>query len=89
MNCYTCGRYFRPEEPHQRRRVKTGEKYRKQYKSSNVELIQATYGMRIVCKNCARYLDSLESKRELSKHASSLIVLFAIVLISVLYGVSR
>jgi hypothetical protein len=86
MNCYTCGRYFRPKEPHLRRRVKTGEKYRKQYKSSKVELIYASYGMRIVCKNCAKYIDRMQIRNELLAHAGSVALLAGLVLLGMLYA---
>ena len=84
MNCYRCGRYFRPGELHLRRKVKTGERYRKQYKSTQVDMVQATYGMRIVCKWCAAQIDRAEAKRQLMQHAGSIVLLLALVLLMIL-----
>jgi len=83
-NCYRCGRYFRPEELHLRRKVKTGERYRKQDKSGKVDLFQATYGMRIVCKFCAKQIDREEARRQLMQHAGSLLLLLALMLLFLL-----
>ncbi len=84
MNCYRCGRYFRPGELHLRRKVKTGERYRKQYKSNQVDMVQATYGMRIVCKFCAKQIDRDEARRLLMQHAGSVLLLLALVLLFLL-----
>lgn len=84
MNCYRCGRYFRPGELHLRRKVKTGERYRKQYKSSQVDMVQATFGMRIVCKFCAKQIDREDAHRQLMQHAGSLVLLLALVLLFIL-----
>lgn len=89
MNCYRCGRYFRPGELHMRRKVKTGERYRKQYKSTQVDMVQATYGMRIVCKFCAKQIDGEEARRQLMQHAGSVVLLIALLLLSLLQFVAN
>ncbi len=74
-NCYRCG--CKVEDGRQfRRRVKTGEWVRRRYPKTSVSHIQTSFGMRIVCKWCARQIDRQEWRRGLMGHLS---VIFALV----------
>lgn len=82
-NCYQCGRKIE-DGRHIRRRVKTGEWLRKRYPQTSVSHVQTSYGMRIVCKWCARQIDRREWRTAFLGHLSVLLALVGLVLALVL-----
>ncbi|MBS1703679.1 MAG: hypothetical protein JST12_18595 [Armatimonadetes bacterium] len=66
-HCYLCGSELPSHVHHVRRKVKTGEHVRKRYPRSGISATQSSYGMRIVCKRCARFLDRQDLKRDLMR----------------------
>lgn len=78
-NCYHCGRQIE-EKLRIRRRVKTGEWLRRRYPKTSVSHVQTSYGMRIVCKWCARQIDVREWRTAILGHVTVLLALFGMVL---------
>lgn len=64
-HCYFCGRQIKDKSQQLRRKVKTGEWVRKRFPKPRAHEVQTHYGMRIVCKNCAGYVDRLSTKHQL------------------------
>lgn len=79
-NCYKCGRKLK-EDRHLRRRVKTGEWHRKRYSPSRVSHAQVSYGMRIVCKSCAKQIERQEWRSSLAGHASVVLALLVLLVV--------
>jgi len=82
-NCYRCGKRIDPKERVLRRKVRTGEWVRRDYGKRRVQSVQNHFGMRIVCKQCARALDFSERRIEFLGHAQlavALLVLFGLIL---------
>lgn len=64
-NCFRCGREV-PSSRHQlRRKVKTGEWLRRTYSKGKVSSVNVHFGLRVVCKTCARSIDREARKAEL------------------------
>lgn len=57
-NCYICGRPLNESRYRLRRRVKTGEWVRRDYRSGKPSSVQNRYGSRIVCQGCAKWIDA-------------------------------
>lgn len=57
-NCYICGRPLNESRHRLRRRVKTGESIRHDYRSAKPSSVQNRYGPRIVCQGCAKWIDA-------------------------------
>lgn len=57
-NCYICGRPLNESRYRLRRRVKTGEWIRRDYRSEKPSSVQNRYGSRIVCQGCAKWIDA-------------------------------
>lgn len=57
-NCYHCGRPLNESRYRLRRRVKTGEWVRRDYRSGKPSSVQNRYGSRIVCQGCAKWIDA-------------------------------
>lgn len=73
-NCYHCGQEI--EDGRQlRRRVKTGEWVRRRYPKTSVSHVQTSFGMRLVCKWCARQIDRREWRTTILGHLTVLIAL--------------
>jgi hypothetical protein len=68
MHCYLCGTELGPEDRHWRRRVKTGEHTSTRYRGGKVSAVHTSYGMRVVCGQCVRFLDRQKLSRELIAH---------------------
>lgn len=68
MHCYLCGRAIPSDSAHIRRRVRTGDRSRSSYGSGKVVSAQTSYGMRVVCRRCATFLDRERTQREVIKH---------------------
>jgi len=81
-NCYRCGRPIEDPRYHLRRRVKTGGYERRRYGRGRVDTIQAHYGFRIVCPQCARSLDFQNHRLELIGHLQ--VILALVILVAVL-----
>jgi len=79
--CFKCGRSIPASAPHIRRRVVTGAYERRNYPGRKVINTQTTYGMRIVCRSCAGFLDRSDLRRTLLGHAELLIALAALIAI--------
>ncbi len=60
--CYRCGQHITNTERRVRRIVKTGESVRLRYPKRHMAGQNTNYGMRIVCRWCAKAID-LEYKR--------------------------
>ena len=57
-NCYICGRPLNESRRRLRRRVKTGEWVRNDYRSGKPSSVQNRFGPRIVCQGCAKRIDA-------------------------------
>ncbi len=80
-NCYLCGRKISNDTRLIRRKVKTGEYVRKRYTPYRLSAIQSSFGMRIVCKSCASFLDKQAFRSELLSHVWVLAALVLFVLL--------
>lgn len=83
-NCYVCGRPIE-DSLQLRRRVKTGGYERKRFPGSRANLVQTHFGMRIVCKRCARGIDWKADRDRVRGHLlvlAAIALLVAIVLIA-------
>lgn len=67
-NCFRCGKHILDSRFQFRRRVKTGEFERRRYPGSKLSALQISFGIRIVCKNCARTIDIQRGRKELMAH---------------------
>ena len=47
-----------------RRKVKTGERISRRYPNPNINALQISYGIRLVCSACARAIDLEEARKE-------------------------
>jgi hypothetical protein len=84
-NCYICGRPLNESRYRLRRRVKTGEWIRRDYRSGKSSSVQNRYGSRIVCQGCAKWVDAhdLRSARwQWIQIAAALTVVLILALIS-------
>lgn len=79
--CYRCGRQISADEPGLRRRVRTGDRTRVNYRTGKVVEGLTTFGMRTVCSRCAGYLDHVRERTYLLKQASSLAWLGGLLLV--------
>ncbi|MCC6687212.1 MAG: hypothetical protein IT205_09515 [Fimbriimonadaceae bacterium] len=61
-NCYICGRPLNVSRYRLRRRVKTGEWVRRDYRSGKPNSVQNRYGSRIVCQGCAKWIDARDAR---------------------------
>ena len=87
-NCYLCGRPLNESRTRHRRRVKTGDWIRRDYKTGKAVSTQYRYGSRIVCLGCAKQIDAQDVRSERWRWIQltlSLIVLFAVLLARWLY----
>jgi hypothetical protein len=86
-HCYICGRQIKDKSQQLRRKVKTGEWVRKRYPKPRAQEMQTHYGMRIVCKRCAKLEDLFYEKQEYWR-LEEIVVLMAILtlLMILLYG---
>lgn len=57
-NCYLCGRQLNESRTRLRRRVKTGDWIRRDYRTGKPVATQYRYGSRIVCLGCSKRLDA-------------------------------
>lgn len=83
-NCFRCGRVIDDSKVRLRRRVKTGEWIRRGYASNTVAATQTHYGMRVVCKWCAKQIDIEDTKREIKGHKEVLIAIGILFLVMAL-----
>lgn len=84
-NCYICGRPLNESRYRLRRRVKTGEWVRRDYRSGRPASVQNRYGARIVCQGCAKWIDARDmrsAQRQWIQIGAFLIVLFTLVLLN-------
>ncbi len=61
-NCYICGKPLNESRYRLRRRVKTGEWVRRDYRSGKPSSVQNRFGPRTVCQGCANRIDARDSK---------------------------
>ncbi len=61
-NCYICGRPLNESRYRLRRRVKTGEWVRRDFRSEKPSSVQKRYGSRIVCQGCAKWIDARDTR---------------------------
>ena len=90
--CYRCGKLLERERYQYRRKVKTGEWSRKNYPPAKVTQVQASFGYRIVCRECARKIDLQNMTVErvwLLKLGLALIVLYATLIIVAVKNTNR
>lgn len=62
-NCYRCGRFIEPGKFQFRRKVRVGETVRSLYGRGKVASATARFGVRVVCRDCARTIDHQEFVR--------------------------
>lgn len=85
-HCYLCGRQIIETKQQARRRVQTGEWIRRRYPKPRAHEVQTHYGMRIVCRSCAKRLD----RQQLRDAAlGNLIVFVALAILFALLIVQR
>lgn len=90
-HCYRCGRPLGAAEPRRRRKVATGGSVRTSYLKGRVRATADHFGMRVVCKKCARRIDFREGRLEAVENAklaaavAVLAILLAVRLISLLW----
>jgi predicted nucleic acid-binding Zn ribbon protein len=77
--CYRCGQPIPSTEFKLRRKVKTGESIRRRYPNPNVSAIQTTYGIRLVCSDCAKSIDWEERQREWKQYVQLVIALLVLI----------
>lgn len=86
--CFRCGQLIAPDKRHFRRRVRTGDRSRVvSAKQRSYETV-TSFGMRVVCGNCARLLD-LQRRGETGSDNLKLIlalVALAVVVLARLLG---
>lgn len=63
-HCYLCGSAIDPEKRHLRRKVRTGERLRRSYKSGRPVSAMYSAGFRVVCPRCAKRVDAEEAKKD-------------------------
>lgn len=76
MHCYLCGRPIPSDVTRHRRRVRTGDRSTVSFRTGKMISAHTTYGLRVVCDRCARFLDHQRSTGELRKHLATLGLLF-------------
>jgi len=79
--CYRCGKSIPPSRYQLRRKVKTGEWLRRNYAKDKVSSVNVHYGIRIVCKSCARSIDAEARRLELLKNWELGIALFVLLVL--------
>ena len=82
--CYKCGRPVPSTEFKNRRKVKTGERISRRYPNPAISALHVTYGVRLVCLNCARAIDREEARKELIKYlelAAAVVLLIVVLMI--------
>jgi hypothetical protein len=90
--CYRCGKLLEREHYQYRRKVKTGEWSRKNYPAAKVTQVQASFGYRIVCRECARKIDLQNMRVEwvwILKPGLALIVLYGALIIFAVQNARR
>lgn len=83
-HCYICGRSIKDKSQQLRRKVKTGEWARKRYPKPRSQELQTHYGMRIVCKSCAKREDRLNVKQEFHRMIETLILVAFLAMVIIL-----
>ena len=73
--CYLCGKQIPEDERQIRRRVRTGDRTRTSYSTGKALESLTTFGRRVVCAGCARFLDRSSLRDLLWKHAVVLLTL--------------
>lgn len=81
-NCYRCGCIIAPGVAQFRRRIKTGEFERRRYANNRVSTVQTSFGMRVVCKQCAHILDF---QRDRKMHLANLQILAGLALLFLIF----
>lgn len=87
MHCYRCGNALKEGERHLRRRVQTGGWINKSYPAARFKEARTSFGMRVVCRRCARLIDLSERRLEVAENAKlavALCLLAALVIWSLL-----
>ncbi len=79
-NCYRCGRLLEADEGRPRRKVRTGEHTRTRYPNATLVSIQTHYGMRVVCRGCAKRIDRNLLRTENFKNLQVLVLLAALII---------
>jgi len=82
--CYRCGRPIPSTEFKNRRKVKTGERISRRYPNPAISALHVTYGVRLVCLQCARAIDQEEARKELLKYLE---LAAALILLAVVIGI--
>jgi hypothetical protein len=86
-NCYICGNPIRDTRVRLRRKVKTGEWVRRRYPKPRANELQTHFGMRVVCRACARRID-LENERDtILSHLHVILALAALIVFLLLRGI--
>ncbi len=78
--CYLCGKQILLEERQIRRRVRTGDRTRTSYNTGKAVESLTTFGRRVVCAGCARFLDRVSIREMLWKHGVALVLLTILML---------
>lgn len=84
-NCYRCGRFIPNDSAHVRRRVKTGEHQLRRIVGGSGTHVQTHFGMRVVCRFCARSIDQDLHRAWIIEHVQvvgAILVLLAALLLS-------
>ena len=82
--CYLCGKPISDDERQIRRRVRTGDRTRTSYTTGKALESVTTFGRRVVCARCARFLDRSSLRNLLCKH-SFVLLLLTLLMIYLLY----
>jgi predicted nucleic acid-binding Zn ribbon protein len=86
-NCYVCGRPISEGRLRLRRKVKTGEWVRRRYPKPHANELQTHYGMRVVCRNCARRIDQEKERDTILSHLHVILALVALIVFLLLRGI--
>lgn len=67
-HCYRCGAAIDAEARHPRRKVPTGGWTSRAYPAAKVRASKTRYGLRVVCRRCARLIDLAERRLEVAEN---------------------
>ena len=80
-HCYRCGKPIPPESYQPRKKVRTGESLRRRKEDRPPGAVSAHFGMRVVCRRCAREIDRERRWREAVQYVELGIALFVLAIV--------
>jgi DNA-directed RNA polymerase subunit N (RpoN/RPB10) len=80
--CFRCGQLIAADKRHFRRRVRTGDRSRVVTAKQRTKETVTSFGMRVVCSSCARYLDLQRRGETAADNIKLILALASLVLVA-------